>query len=93
VAVLLVAGIFLGGAIDHAILALKRSPLSPYQLRVGVAGNWAFALVDLTVVACALRIALRTRPGTGKLGGKRLNAQGADSESHDGGIIASDVAW
>jgi hypothetical protein len=55
---MLVAGIFLGGAIDHGILALRRSPISPYQVHVGVGGNWAFAILDLAVALGAAAVAL-----------------------------------
>jgi hypothetical protein len=62
VAATLIAGIFLGGAIDHAILALRRSSVSPYHVRVGVTGNWALALLDLAVALAALLVA-RSRSG------------------------------
>jgi hypothetical protein len=56
---MLVAGVFLGGAIDHGLLALRRSPMSPYQVRVGVLGNWALALVDIAVALGAAAVALK----------------------------------
>jgi NO-binding membrane sensor protein with MHYT domain len=56
---MLVAGLFLGGAIDHGILALRRSPMSPYHVNVGVAGNWALALLDIAVAIVAAVVALR----------------------------------
>ena len=37
---LFAAGLFFGVAIDHVILALMNSPLTPYVVRWGVAGNW-----------------------------------------------------
>jgi hypothetical protein len=46
IAAIFCSGVFFGGAIDHAILALKRSHRSPYGLAVGVRGNWLLALVD-----------------------------------------------
>lgn len=64
VAAILVAGIFLGGAMDHAILALRRSPMSPYHVRVGVSGNLALAVVDLAVALAAVLVAQRIRSAT-----------------------------
>lgn len=58
---MLVGGVFLGGAIDHAILALRGSPVSPYHVRVGVGGNWALAILDLAVALAAVLVAQRTR--------------------------------
>ena len=46
---LFLSGLFFGGAIDHVILAVQRSPLTPYGLRFGVGGNWGLALLDLAV--------------------------------------------
>lgn len=46
---LFLSGLFFGGAIDHAILALLRSKHTPYGARVGVKGNWAFAGLDLVI--------------------------------------------
>jgi hypothetical protein len=40
------SGIFFGGAIDHAILAMKRSERTPYGVPAGVAGNWLLAALD-----------------------------------------------
>ena len=45
------SGLFFGGAIDHVILAAMGSPQTPYGIRVGVLGNWAFAGFDLLVTA------------------------------------------
>lgn len=46
------SGLFFGGALDHVILALKRSELTPYGIRAGVRGNWGLAALDgmLTVI-------------------------------------------
>ena len=38
---LFLSGLFFGGAIDHVILAPLNSPLTPYGVKWGVAGNWA----------------------------------------------------
>jgi hypothetical protein len=46
---LFLSGLFFGGAIDHAILALTRSEHTPYGARVGIRGNWAFAGLDLVI--------------------------------------------
>jgi hypothetical protein len=47
------SGVFFGGALDHAILAARRSPRTPYGVEVGVAGNWALAGLDLALAAGA----------------------------------------
>lgn len=43
------SGLFFGGAIDHAILALIRSERSPYGFAVGISGNWALAGLDFVI--------------------------------------------
>lgn len=43
---LFLSGLFSGGAIDHLILALRRSQFTPYGLRSGVGGNWVLAAFD-----------------------------------------------
>lgn len=48
---LFLSGLFFGGAIDHAILALKGSETTPYGVRSGIIGNWALAGVDLSLAA------------------------------------------
>jgi hypothetical protein len=50
------AGVFFGGAVDHATLALLGREETPYGLRCGVAGNWCLAAVDVTIAVamCAL---------------------------------------
>ena len=48
---LFLSGLFFGGAIDHVILAVQQSPLTPYGLRFGVGGNWGLALLDLAATA------------------------------------------
>jgi hypothetical protein len=45
------SGIFFGGAVDHAILALKRVERTPYGFRSGIAGNWALAALDALLAA------------------------------------------
>jgi hypothetical protein len=45
------SGLFFGGAVDHAILALKREDRTPYGLRSGVAGNWALAALDAALAS------------------------------------------
>jgi hypothetical protein len=45
------SGVFFGGAVDHAILALKRVDRTPYGLKRGVVGNWAFAATDALLAA------------------------------------------
>lgn len=48
---LFASGIFFGGAIDHFVLLLMQSAQTPYGLDVGVRGNAALAVVDLTISA------------------------------------------
>jgi hypothetical protein len=45
-AALFCSGVFFGGAIDHAILAMKGSERTPYGVSAGVAGNWLLAALD-----------------------------------------------
>lgn len=45
------SGFFFGGAIDHAILAVKRYDRTPYGIRVGVGGNWLLAALDTALAA------------------------------------------
>lgn len=46
---LFLSGLFFGGAIDHAILALRHSEPTPYGAPVGIRGNRAFAGLDLVI--------------------------------------------
>lgn len=48
---LFLSGLFFGGAVDHLILALMNSPLTPYGLKLGVIGNWGLAALDLVLAA------------------------------------------
>ena len=52
----------LGGAIDHAILALRRSERTPYGARLGIIGNWAFAGFDLAIVVAGYILYSRAAP-------------------------------
>lgn len=45
------SGFFFGGALDHGILGLMKSPATPYGLRWGVTGNWLLAAFDLAIAA------------------------------------------
>jgi hypothetical protein len=61
---LFLAGVFFGGAVDHAILALRRADHTPYGFKAGVVGNWAFAALDAAAAAAlyaAHRRAARAR--------------------------------
>jgi hypothetical protein len=60
-AALVLAGVFLGGALDHVILAIARSPRTPYGIRSGPYGNWMLALFDLVIASVILRGALTTK--------------------------------
>jgi hypothetical protein len=53
------AGVFFGGALDHAILALRRAEHTPYGLRADVQSNWAFAALDLALALAAYAAARR----------------------------------
>jgi len=44
---LFLSGLFFGGAIDHVILAVMGSDITPYGVRSGRGGNWALAGLDL----------------------------------------------
>jgi len=61
---LFLSGLFFGGAIDHVILALKNSSLTPYGLHLGVIGNWVLATLDL--VLAAILFALHRFPEVSK---------------------------
>ena len=63
-AALFASGMFFGGAIDHAILAAIGRDVTPYGVKVGVSGNWLFALADFAAAAVFFRMhaARRTRP-------------------------------
>ena len=50
------SGMFAGGAIDHAILALKRSQHTPYGIKASVSGNWIFAGFDAAVALGAFAL-------------------------------------
>jgi hypothetical protein len=54
-----VAGLFFGGAIDHAILAAMGRVTTPYGLSVGVVGNWGMAGLDAVLTAALLGAARR----------------------------------
>ena len=63
---LFLSGLFIGGAIDHVILALMNSPLTPYGLKLGVFGNWGLAALDLVlaIVLYALHHSLESSKKT-----------------------------
>jgi hypothetical protein len=54
-AAVFLAGLFFGGAIDHAILAVAGRTDTPYGVRSGVAGNWALAALDVALSAICWR--------------------------------------
>jgi len=66
---LFLSGLFFGGALDHAILAAKRSSRTPYGMEVGVAGNWAFAGLDLALAVTMTARALHRRKQSNRLFG------------------------
>ena len=59
-AALFAAGLFFGGAIDHAILAMMRRDVTPYGVNSGVFGNWVFAGGDLLLTGALLLVHRRT---------------------------------
>lgn len=46
---LFIAGLFFGGVVDHIILGVVKSPLTPYGINLGIYGNWWMALFDLAL--------------------------------------------
>jgi hypothetical protein len=50
------SGLFFGGAVDHFIYAIARREVSPYGVRVGTAGNWAMAGIDLGIAVLLYRV-------------------------------------
>jgi hypothetical protein len=52
-AALFCSGVFAGGAIDHAILALWRKQHTPYGIRTTAAGNWLLAAFDAALALAA----------------------------------------
>jgi hypothetical protein len=47
------SGVFAGGAIDHAILAVKRRLHTPYGIRTTSAANWLLAAFDAALALAA----------------------------------------
>jgi hypothetical protein len=45
------SGVFFGGAMDHAIRGLMKSPVTPYGVRLGVTANWLMAAFDVALAA------------------------------------------
>ena len=52
---LFLPGLFFGRAIDHDILALRRSERTLYGARVGIRGNWDFTALDFVIAVCEHR--------------------------------------
>jgi hypothetical protein len=50
------SGVFFGGAVDHAILGIMKSPATPYGIRWGVAANWLLAAFDCALAAGLYRL-------------------------------------
>ena len=48
---LFLSGLFFGGAIDHAILAILGRDVTPYGWHSGIVGNWLLAGFDLALAA------------------------------------------
>ena len=64
---LFLSGLFFGGAIDHAILALLRSERTPYGARVGIRGNWALAGLDFFLAVLSYVLYRHLGPRLNKL--------------------------
>ena len=58
----IILGLFFGGAIDHAILALRRSERTPYGARLGIIGNWALAGFNLAIAIVGYILYSRAAP-------------------------------
>jgi hypothetical protein len=56
---LFVSGIFFGGSIDHVVLAVMNSALSPLGLEVGALGNWLFGILDAVIAVCLYVVHLK----------------------------------
>lgn len=48
---LFISGLFFGGAINHRILAMMGSDLTPHGVHAGRWGNGALAVLDLALTA------------------------------------------
>jgi hypothetical protein len=62
-AALFCSGVFVGGAIDHAILAMKGSERTLYGVSVGVAGNWLLASLDSALAGAFYALHRRVENG------------------------------
>jgi len=62
-AALFFSGLFAGGVLDHGLLALQGSEVTPYNIHVGVMGNWAFMLMDGTIAVLLFLIHRRLEHG------------------------------
>jgi hypothetical protein len=64
---LFLSGLFFGGAIDHAILALLHSERTLYGARVGTRGNWTFAGLDFIIAVLGYMIYRHLGPRSNRL--------------------------
>lgn len=53
---LVLSGVFVGGAIDHAALAMLGRRTTPYGIRTGRVGNLMFAALDMALAGLFLRL-------------------------------------
>jgi hypothetical protein len=60
---LFLSGLFFGGAIDHMILAVMGSNVTPYGLHSGIWGNWALASLDMSLTVLLYLIHRRLEKG------------------------------
>ena len=61
---LFAAGVFFGGALDHILFAINGSGISHYGYHIGIRGNWLMSLLDLSITALLLWLALRNTKTT-----------------------------
>jgi hypothetical protein len=56
---LFLCGLFFGGALDHLLFVVLKSPTSHYGLRLEPSGQLAFAALDLIVASVLYRLHVR----------------------------------
>jgi hypothetical protein len=59
-AALFCSGIFFGGALDHAILALRGADRTPYGVKSSVKGNYLLAALDALLAGACYALHRRT---------------------------------
>jgi hypothetical protein len=72
--VLLLSGVFFGGAMDHAIRAALGYDTTPYGYRSGIRGNLVFGAVDLFIAVVLYRAHIHLE-GRGVIPDRRIAAE------------------